>query len=140
MLWANWLWGLMSGPANAGNWWTESLGEPGGATSAMDLLAFLARAGTPQDGIWGVLDVGALLGEASRLFPPVWSEVWRIVLGGLATTFSIMILLAVITWLMGKAVPRFFPTRKGGDKGADKGSDQKAKAEAGRAAAREVEK
>lgn len=140
MAWGNWLWSLISGPLGGGSWWTDVLGEPGGADSALDLLTFLARAATPQDGVWEMMDVGGLFAEVSRLFPPAWPDVWRIVLGGLATTFSIMILLALITWLMGKTVPRLYPAKKGGDKGSDKGGDKKAKAEAGGAAAKEVEK
>jgi len=140
MLWGNWLSGLLGGPANSGDWWTNLLGQPGGATSALDMLSFLARAGTPQDGVWGMLDLGAVFEEAGRLFPPAWHDVWHIVISGLVTTFSIMILLSLITWGMGKVIPRLYPIRKDGDKGSDKGGDKKAKAETKQAAAQEVEK
>ncbi len=109
------------------DWWLRTFGEPGAATSALDLLLFLARTVFPAGGVWQVLDVNALMARVSTLYPPAWGDILRIVVGGLATTFSIMVLLAIITWGMGKAIPKLAPVGQGEDrKKATKGGQNTA--------------
>jgi hypothetical protein len=125
-------WGLTAvlggavAPASPGDWWLGLFGEPGAATSAMDLLLFLARTLFPAGGIWQVLDVDALVARASTLYPPAWGDILRIVVGGLVTTFSIMILLAIITWGLGKVMPRLAPAGPGDDRKGATGGGRRA--------------
>jgi hypothetical protein len=131
MFWEIWRCWLAAASASPGaDWWVQTFGEPGARTSVMDLLAFLGQTVYPADGVWRVLDVDLLIRRVSDLYPPAWGDILQIVVGGLVTTFSIMIILSITTWLLGKVAPRLAPAGKGGErkkdgpKAAAKGEDK----------------